>query len=203
MNTLAEPATVAVESDIDLADLRALQRGEDSALNRVIERWERRLFGFAWRYLQNSTDAQDLVADVFVRFYQQRHRFADDMNVAAWLFTALANLCRNHHRWRRRHPAFAATPRPDDAPDVPQEIVADSLLPSETLEQQERIAALGQAIDRLPPDLKLTLLLHHYERLSYREIAAITGCTEAGVDTRLYRARAKLRAALSSKFARE
>ena len=193
---------MSVESQTDLADLHALQRGEDSALNRVIERWERRLFAFAWRYVQNGTDAQDLVADVFVRFYQQRHRLADDTNVAAWLFTALANLCRNHHRWRKRHPAVSMAPAAPGAP-VAIEPVADGPLPLEALEHKERLAALGAAIDRLPPDLKLTLLLHHYERLSYREIAAITGCSEAGVDTRLYRARVKLRAALAIAFGRD
>lgn len=195
---------MSVESHTDLADLHALQRGEDSALNRVIERWERRLFAFAWRYVRNSTDAQDLVADVFVRFYQQRHRLAEDTKVAAWLFTALANLCRNHHRWRSRHPAYSLTGTAEPGNGaVSYEIAADAPLPIQALEHKERLAALGAAIDRLPPDLKLTLLLHHYERLSYREIAAITGCSEAGIDTRLYRARAKLRAALRPLLERE
>lgn len=53
------------------------------------------------------------------------------------------------------------------------------------------------AINRLPHDLKVTLLLHHYDRLSYREIGQITGCSERGVETRLYRARQQLRGLLA------
>ena len=52
-------------------------------------------------------------------------------------------------------------------------------------------------MDDLPHDLKVTVLLHHYEHLSYREIAAIIHCSERGVETRLYRARQHLREELA------
>jgi RNA polymerase sigma-70 factor (ECF subfamily) len=70
------------------------------------------------------------------------------------------------------------------------------------LEQSEALAAMATAIDRLPHDLKTTLLLHHYEHLGYREISQIAGCSERGVETRLYRARQYLRAELTP-FLRE
>ncbi|HZU37065.1 MAG TPA: sigma factor-like helix-turn-helix DNA-binding protein, partial [Gemmataceae bacterium] len=53
------------------------------------------------------------------------------------------------------------------------------------------------AIALLPHDLKTTLLLHHYQHLSCREIAGIVHCTESGVESRLYRARQRLRLALA------
>jgi RNA polymerase sigma-70 factor (ECF subfamily) len=65
------------------------------------------------------------------------------------------------------------------------------------LEHDETCAAIRAAIDRLPHELKTTILLHHYERLSYREIGAISGCSERGVETRLYRARQRLREELA------
>ena len=181
----AAPAT-------DLAELHALQRGDDTALDRLIERWERRLFGFAWRYVRNTADAQDLVAEVFVRLYHQRDRLRRATNVSAWLFTTLTNLCHNHHRWRRRHPALSLDAG-DSGSGEGMAVAAEAPLPGHALEQKEMLGALAEAIDRLPPDLKTTLLLHTYERLSYREIAEITGCSEGGVDTRLCRARARLR----------
>ena len=58
------------------------------------------------------------------------------------------------------------------------------------------------AIDALPHDLKVAILLHHYEHLSYREMAAICECSERGVETRLYRARQLLRVQLAG-FLRE
>ena len=89
----------------DLADWHALRAGDDTALERLIARWEKPLFAFAWRYVRNSADARDLAAEVFVRLYQNRERMAEDSNLAAWLFTTLVNLCRNRHRWQQRHPS--------------------------------------------------------------------------------------------------
>ena len=52
-------------------------------------------------------------------------------------------------------------------------------------------------------DLKVSVLLHHYEHMSYRDIAAVAGCSERGVGTRLYRARQQLRRDLAQFFQEE
>jgi RNA polymerase sigma-70 factor (ECF subfamily) len=178
----------------DLADLHALQAGSEAALNRLVERWQKPLFGFAWRYVHNTEDARDLAAETMVRLYQHRARLAADSNVSAWLFTTLANLCRNHHRWRERHPSASL-----EQSVASGEQSSETPNPAATLEQKETLDALAAAIDRLPHDLKVTLLLHHYERLSYQDIGEVTGCSERGVETRLYRARQRLRGDLMEK----
>ena len=183
----------------DQASLLALQQGEAAALNRLIERWQRPLHSFAYRYCQNQADADDLVAQTFVKLYQQRDRLRADTRLSAWLFTTLTNLCHNHHRWKRRHPTvplaggFAQKTEAGSEECLPGDFTSEQLTPAGALEQDEALAAVRAAIARLPHDLKVTLLLHHYDRLSYREIGAITGCSERGVETRLYRARQQLR----------
>jgi RNA polymerase sigma-70 factor (ECF subfamily) len=173
----------------------ALQRGEDAALNRLIARWEQPLFAFAWRYLHHQADAQDLVADTFVRLYQHRERLREDTKLSAWLFTTLSNLCHNRHRWHRRHPTVSL----DDPDGGGGDIVPPTMSPgSAHMEQDEAQAALHAAVNRLPHDLRVTVLLHYFDHLSYREIGEITGCSERGVETRLYRARQRLRAELES-----
>lgn len=182
----------------DLVCLQALQQGQDAALNQLIARWQRPLFAFAWRYLQNSVDAHDLVAETFVRLYQQRARLRPDTKVSAWLFTTLSNLCHNHCRWRRRHPSVSLdSPLHDMETPAHEAVPSEAPLPNVALELDETFAAVRAAVDRLPHDLKTTILLHHFERLSYREIGAITGCSERGVETRLYRARLRLRKELA------
>lgn len=183
--------------DLDL--LHALQRGDDSALNHLIGRWESRLFSFAWRYTRNATDAQDLVAETFVRLYHQSGRLHAETNVSAWLYTTLTNLCHNQHRWRHRHPtiSFDATTA-DGAPVVAIPASDDTPAP-EVMERTESAQLVAAAIDRLAPDLRLAVMLHYFEKLSYREIAEVAGCSERGVETRLYRARQHLRDALSAR----
>ena len=77
-------------------------------------------------------------------------------------------------------------------------LAVDDPTPDRAAEHQETLDELGAALDRLPADLKTTLLLHHFEKMSYREIGAITGCSERGVETRLYRARQRLRQDLTA-----
>ncbi len=182
----------------DHASLLALQQGETAALNRLIDRWQRPLLNFAYRYVQNRTDAHDLVAEAFVKLYQQRLRLRPDTTLSAWLFTTLANLCHNHQRWKRRHPTVALAGsegrmESEDREWTVPEPASDQPSPNLLAEQHEILGAVRAAIDLLPHDLKTALLLHHYEQLSYREIAAISGCSERGVETRLYRARQQLR----------
>jgi len=190
---------VSNDPAIDRASLLALQRGDASELNRIIARWQRPLFGFAYRYTQNAADAEDLVAETLARLYAERHRLREGSNLAAWLFTTLANLCHNHHRWKRRHPAVSLDEGLEDGGEgqVANPDGHDSQ-PDTELVHGEALAALSKAVDALPHDLKTTVLLHHYERLSYREIASVAGCSERGVETRLYRARQLLREELAA-----
>lgn len=198
IDALTPRVVPATDPTADHASLLALQQGEAVELNRLIGRWQRPLHSFAYRYVQNSADAHDLVAETFVRLYQQRLRLRSDTRLSAWLFTTLTNLCHNHHRWQRRHPtvalAAAGGNRPDSGPG-PAELdpASEQPAPAAALEHDETLAAVRAAIDGLPHDLKITLLLHHYERLSYQEIGAITRCSVRGVETRLYRARRLLR----------
>lgn len=187
----------------DQADFRFLQQGEDLALNRLMARWERPLLAFAWRYLQNSADAHDLVAETFVRLYQQRLRLRPDTKLPAWLFTTLGNLCHNQHRWRRRHPGVSLDVVGEERTPVnghAVELAAATAAPDVALDRHEALAALAAAIDRLPHELKTAVLLHHYEQLSYRAIGEIAGCSERGVETRLYRARRQLREDLAAQL---
>ncbi|HEY3757774.1 MAG TPA: RNA polymerase sigma factor [Opitutaceae bacterium] len=187
----------------DQGGIQDLREGREGALESLMSRWERPLFAFAWRYLRNATDASNLVAETFVRLHEQREHLRADTRLSAWLFTTLANLCHSQFRWQRRHPAISL-----DAPAAGGESVLAESIPCEAdapdaaAENAELNAYLRQAIDQLPHKLKVTLLLHHYERLSYREIAAIVGCSERGVETRLFRSRHLLRKALQP-FLRE
>jgi len=188
----------------DTEDLLALRKGLDSALNPIMERWEGPLFAFAWRYVQNVSDAQDLVAETFVRLHQQRAKLREDTRLGSWLYTVLTHLCHNHYRWRRRHPSVSLEAAdPNTGLSHADQVPCQAPGPVHDLEEGEQLDSLRQAIDRLPHELKSTLLLHHYDHLSYREIAVITQCSERGVETRLYRAKQRLREDLERGAARD
>ncbi len=183
-------------AEADAASLRALQAGEAGALDRLIARWQVPLHEFAYQYLRNRADAQELVAEVFVRLHQQRDRLRSGTILSGWLFATLSNLCSNHQRWRRRHATVSLDGADDDRQPPPAVPDRPELEPDRTLEKDEAMATLERALADLPHDLKVPLLLHHYNKMSYLEIGAVVNCSARGVETRLYRARQRLRDAL-------
>ena len=193
MATVQSPISLPVSaeptSDVVLA---AIQAGDNAAYEQLVARMQRPLFTFAWRYLHNNADAEDLVVETFVRLFQARERLRPDTNLSAWLFTTLSNLCHNRHRWRKRHRETSL-----DGPTHIADPVAPAASPDVALSRDEAGAALRAAIERLPHDQRTVVLLHHYEHLSYREIGNVVGCSERGVETRLYRARQQLKIELA------
>jgi len=190
------------DSAQDLALMADLVAGRDSALDELMERWEGPLHSFAHRYLLNATDSDEVVEETFVRIYHKRADFVPGSNFSARRGAAAANLCRHRLRWRRRHPSESIDiPDEDGSPGLGSTLPAGGADPAVTTEGNERIAALRAAVDTLPHDQRTVFLLHSYENLSYREIAAAVGCSERGVETRLYRARQTLRDKLANLLA--
>jgi RNA polymerase sigma-70 factor (ECF subfamily) len=180
---------------LDSTRLAALRAGDDAALAALVSEMQAPLYGFAWRYLHNSADAEELVIETFIRLEHARRRLRAETNLNAWLFTTLANLCHNRHRWRTRHPETSLeAPAGTPAPEYP----AAARAPDRALEHDETVAALRAAIDTLSHEHRTVVLLHHYDHLSYREIGVVVGCSERGVETRLYRARQQLRTKLAA-----
>lgn len=192
------------DTQTDLRLLEELRNGRDSALDEIMDRWEKPLTSFAWRYVQNETDAQDLVQETFVKVYKNKNKFRPDTRLSSWLFTTLANQCRNFGRWKRRHPTVALLNMGDSAEVSENTVKTDPSdsepTPDSSAETNDMVEYLKKAISKLPHDLKTTLILYQYEGLSYKEIAEIVGCSTKGVETRLYRTRKQLKRALLPKF---
>jgi len=173
-----------------------LCEGEDRALNELMERWQKPLVSFLFRYTGNESTAVDLAQESFVRVYENRRSFRGG-TFSGWLFSIAANLCKNHARWQARHPTVSL----DAAEQTPLasagELASPLSTPSEQAAAAEVAAAVREAVQALPHELKTVTLLFEYEGQSYRDIAAALACTPKTVETRLYRARQILREKLA------
>lgn len=178
----------AAGTDTDEDAMLALQRGEDLALNRLMARWERPLRSFLFRSTHNEHDALDLAQETFVRIYQHRARYRTGARFSTWMFQIALNLARDHARRQRRRPTTTLADAPEQATDV---------TPGRQITDAETAAAVRAAIASLPQDLREAVLLSEFENLSHAEIAEIVAATPKAIETRLYRAREKLRVALT------
>ena len=192
---------MAEENDPDFACMLRLKEGDDLALNELMERWQKPLHSFILRYVGNHRDSIELAEETFVRVYQHRSRFNFKSKFSTWLLTIATNLCRQHTRWRKRHPTISL----DDAASVDE--VSDKNLfvsaeetPSAQASRAELAKLVKEEIEQLPHDLKTAVLLFAYDNLSYSEIGEILGCTPKAVETRLYRVRKLLAKKLAAIF---
>jgi len=181
-------------SDLDGADMRRLAGGHDAALNDLMARHARPVFQFLCRMLGNEDDANDLAQETFVRVYQHRGRFKPGARFTTWLYTIAANLARNHHRWRTRHPNVSL----DAESETTGQSIGDVLpssdpAPDGAAVATERAVAVRAAVAALPADMREVIILCEWQDLSAAEAAAILNTTPKAIDNRLYRARNLLR----------
>jgi RNA polymerase sigma-70 factor (ECF subfamily) len=188
---MSGPAAEETPSPSDEALMAALAAEDLPALNVLMLRWQGPLLGFLHRQLRNEADARDLTQETFVRVYHHRTRYRLGARFSTWLFQIALNLARDHARktTRRRTDSLEADP--------PTNLADPGVAPDAASWQTEESAAVRAALAELPADLREVVLLAEYEHLPHTEIAALVGATTKAVESRLARARAKLRASLA------
>jgi len=170
--------------------MRRVKAGEEAALGALMAEWEVAVKRLVARLVHNASEAEEIAQETFVRVWLQRGRFRDEAAFRPWLFAIAVNLARNRLRWWRRRPAVSLEDwmEGDSVDDR-----SGSDRPGREMERLERAEAIRAAVAALPGELRETLALFQYEELSHQEIAEALGCTPKAVETRLYRARARLR----------
>jgi RNA polymerase sigma-70 factor (ECF subfamily) len=187
--------------DPDLPLMQALQRGDDSVLNTLMDRHRESLFYFAYRYLRNETAANDVVQETFVRLYFKVAKFKPSATVKTWLYTIALNLCRDQirrsHTWREARTLDAAS---GETIDATAKLRDPNAAPDIAAEKRDHYRLLQQAIDQLSPALREAIILFSLEGKSQKEAADILGTSPKTVELRIYHAKQKLKTLLENLF---
>jgi RNA polymerase sigma-70 factor, ECF subfamily len=181
------PAPLALPQP-DLAILRKAQRGDERAFSIIVRTYETPVYNYVLRLTNGDKAlAEDLTQEVFLRVYQGLPRFSLRCKFTTWLFQVTKNRVLDELRAKERRPL-----NPINLDDAPQLEVLD-----QPVERVETIDALWRAIDALPVDLKMALLLRDVVGLSYNEIADSLEVTLATVKWRIFKAREDVQIALA------
>jgi RNA polymerase sigma-70 factor (ECF subfamily) len=183
----------------DVAAMLRLRDGDDLALNELMSRWQRPLVRFLYRFTLSEPDAVDLAQETFVRVYEHRAKYDARGKFSTWLYTIAGNLCRNHARWKSRHPTVSMETAlaVNSEKTLGDQLADDRATPVQTAQKNELAAAVRDAIQSLPADQRTATLLHEYEDAAYADIAAALDCSIKAVENKLYRARQTLREKLA------
>lgn len=154
------------------------------------------VFATAVRLLGNRRDAEDVAQTVFLKAFERFDQVAANPGAAAWLKTVTTNLCLNHlSRYRNRWRFFSEMRRSgtgaegDESVNFEQSIAAPQPAPDLTLVQADEHRRLVQALRALPAHQRVPLVLFHFDRMSYQDIAARLGVSLAKVKTDIHRGR--------------
>jgi RNA polymerase sigma-70 factor (ECF subfamily) len=165
----------------DEALYERLLAGDMAAFDALWERYERPLFGFVLKYVGTRAEAEDLLHEAFMSVLRARRRGG---HFRAWLFQVARHLCLNWLRTRSRAQRALAVVARDEAPHAQT--------PQQALEQHRAVAALHEALERLPATLAE---LYHLRvaGLSYEEMAEVVDAPLGTIKSRMHELVGRLR----------
>lgn len=172
-------------ADSDAAWIERVGRGDESALQRLFDKWKLPLLAFFYRSLGSRVDAEDLTLEVFVRLHRSARRYRPSARFSTFLFHIARNLLRNELRRRKRKPA---EPVPPGAFDY---LAAEPGPGARRLAELEEV--FQRAVERLPEKYRTPLLLLLQQHLDYPEAAAALDVSENALRVLVHRGRQLLR----------
>ncbi|HSF16446.1 MAG TPA: RNA polymerase sigma factor [Vicinamibacteria bacterium] len=178
-------ATSGSPSDEELA--RKMFAGDEKAALRLVERYQRPLFGFLYRFSRNAADAEELFQETFLRAIRASVSYDARRRFKPWIYTIALNLARDRAN-RLAHAANPELRREDELPDTDgRDHEADWISRADLL----------RALSTLPETHREVIVLKYFEGLEEAEIAEACDIPRGTVKSRLHHGLRKLRAVLS------
>jgi RNA polymerase sigma-70 factor (ECF subfamily) len=178
--------------------IRSTLAGDNKSYDELVRLHQRFVFNLCYRLLGDYDEANDCAQDVFIAVYKSLKNFRFESAFKTWLYRVTANTCKNRMRsleYRFKTKKVRLDIKSEDGQRA-KEIGDDRQSPSRELSRRELGRTIQTAIDHLPADQKLVVVLRDMEGRTYEEIVEITGYKLGTLKSKLSRARLKLRQAL-------
>ncbi|MEW6742047.1 MAG: sigma-70 family RNA polymerase sigma factor [Planctomycetota bacterium] len=170
--------------------IHAVKEGSGEAFQELLTRYEQRLFCAISRIIGDRVEAEDILQDVYLKAYRALDSFQFESGFYTWIYRIAINAAMDARKKRRRRAALSLE---GEDGILLHGLAASEPGPGEAPAQRELLAALHRAVDELPEKFRTILVLREFEGLSYEELAAVLGLSKGTVESRLFRARMKLR----------
>jgi RNA polymerase sigma-70 factor (ECF subfamily) len=160
--------------------------GDAEAFGEIVQRWERRIFALSFGMLGREEDARDATQETFLAAFRNLRAFRGEAKVSSWLHRIAVNQCITRQR--------RAKVRNESALEFEEEKHAASFAapprysPSRVVERLETTAAVRQAVNSLPLELRQVVVMKEFEELTFKEIAEVLDLPLSTVKSRLYTA---------------
>lgn len=185
-----------VNNDNEL--IKEFLKGREPAFEELVCRYEKKVYTLCYQYVGNQEDALDMAQETFLRIYRFLPRFRFDAAFSTWVYRLTVNTCLDFIRKQKKNRSLSL-----DAPlhlaggeTVEREMAHHGPSPAEALEKKEMQQEILKALDRLPEEQKMPIILKEFQDMSYEEIAGVLKVPLGTVRSRISRGRLKLKTIL-------
>lgn len=176
--------------------VKGASTGDREAMEQLLIRAQEAAYRFSLLVCGHPEDAEDVMQDALMKTYQHVTRISEPEAFRTWLYTTVKHACLMKRRRRVGEPRdFVSLERGVEGTDgtMPVDVADQSPSPDQQLIDGWLDSRLRDALKRLPASYRMVVVMREMEGLSTREVATVTGFSEANVKTRLHRARLMLR----------
>ena len=168
--------------------IERLRAGDEDSFRILVEQYQDRVYAMACRFCGCRHEANDMAQDIFIQIYEHIRGFQGRSSLDSWIYRLSLNRCISFRRAQKR---WAVLGR-----DGPVYGVSGEKSPEEHLALAEETKELHRTLLKLPERYMTVIELYYFQELSYQQIAELTGISIRTVETRLYRARQRLKTLL-------
>ncbi|MBA1331684.1 RNA polymerase sigma factor RpoE [Candidatus Endoriftia persephone str. Guaymas] len=177
------------ERQVDQELVIRVQKGDKKAFDLLVLKYQQKIANLISRYIRDPHEVLDVTQEAFIKAYRALPRFRGDSAFYTWLYRIAINTAKNHLVAQSRRP-----PSGDVEPEIAEQLDEGHRLkeygtPENHLLSSEISAAVQDAIDALPQNLRTAIILRELEGMSYEEIAEAMSCPVGTVRSRIFRAR--------------
>ena len=177
------------DSVTDQQLVERVKRGDKSAFDLLVLKYQHRIINLVSRFVRNPADALDVTQEAFLKAYRALPNFRGESAFYTWMYRIAVNTAKNYLSVQSRRPIEAD----QDISEIEQiegdNALKDQATPESMLLRDELQATVIRAIENLPVDLQTAITLREIEGLSYDEIAGVMECPIGTVRSRIFRAR--------------
>ena len=194
----ARPGAAERRADDEL--ICRLRACEEAAYEELIARFHQPVYNLAFRLLNDSADAADVVQEVFLKVFRNVGHFRNQSSLKTWVYRITVNEAHNQRRWFFRHRSREVG-LDDDAENGRGRAVADSAQsPFDYAFDREKQVLIENALARINPLFREVVVLRDIEDLSYEEIADVLQISLGTVKSRILRGREALKEELTARL---
>lgn len=171
--------------------IEKIQTGDATAFQELFERYNKLILNVCYRLIGNKDEAEDVTQDVFLKIFRSARHFKQRSRVSTWIYRIAINCSLNQLR-RKKYQRWLSLDFQTESPEPAGFEPCSDDCPERAVHQQEQEKIVLKAINSLPADQRVALVLQRYDGLSCQEIATIVGCSVGAVQARLHRAKKNL-----------